>query len=116
VVNFPVGSSLLDTGAREALVEAVVSVNQDPRIGRLEIHGRTDANGDQTTNDRLADARGLAVRNYLRDHGLRSDIDISIHSRGACCYVAGNDTPAGRRANRRVEMRPLPPTPAERRS
>ena len=48
--------------------------------------------------------RALAVRDYLHQKQLPVQTLIRVSFKGACCYVAGNDTEEGRAANRRVEI------------
>ena len=52
----------------------------------------------------LAQNRALAVRDYLRQNELPEQTLIRVSFKGACCYVAANDTAEGRAANRRVEL------------
>ena len=70
----------------------------------IEIRGRTDELGSAAFNELLARNRALAVRDYLRAQHLPEMTTIRLSFKGACCYVAGNDTAEGRAANRRVEI------------
>lgn len=74
------------------------------RSTAIEIRGRTDELGSAALNDVLARNRALAVRDYLRAQRLPEATTIRLSAKGACCYVAGNDTAEGRAANRRVEI------------
>ncbi len=74
------------------------------RVRAIDIRGRTDELGSAALNDVLARNRALAVRDYLRAQRLPEETTIRLSFKGACCYVAGNDTAAGRAANRRVEI------------
>jgi outer membrane protein OmpA-like peptidoglycan-associated protein len=101
VVNFAPGATALTATARQTLA----AVLPDARRARvIEIRGRTDELGSAALNDTLARNRALAVRDYLRAHDLPEATTIRLSFKGACCYVAGNDTAAGRAANRRVEI------------
>ena len=55
-------------------------------------------------NEVLARNRALAVRDYLHQKQLPEHTLIRVSFKGACCYVAANDTEEGRAANRRVEI------------
>lgn len=101
VITFASGSALLTTAARQHL-KAIISDAQRTRA--IEIRGRTDELGSTALNDVLARSRALAVRDYLRAQHLPEDTTIRLSFKGACCYVAGNDTAEGRAANRRVEI------------
>ena len=74
------------------------------RSPTIDIRGRTDELGSTGLNDVLARNRALAVRDYLRALHLTEATTIRLSAKGACCYVADNDTKEGRAANRRVEI------------
>ena len=100
-VTFAPGASVLTAAAQQALADILPEARRS-RV--IEIRGRTDEQGSVALNDALARNRALAVRDYLRAHALAGATDVRVSSRGACCYVAGNDTAEGRAANRRVEI------------
>lgn len=101
VVYFDSGSAALDQAARAALDQAVAGAHATDRIA---ITGRTDNAGSNRINQALALARARAVRDYLRaSQPSRNDV-FTLDARGACCFTASNDTPEGRRQNRRVEI------------
>lgn len=103
VVNFDNNSTDLDDGALNTLLALATAA---PANARLVIVGFTDAIGSMVVNDRVAKARMQTVRNWFASHGIdgsRLSADPS-DSKGLCCYVADNRTPAGRAANRRVEI------------
>lgn len=101
MVTFASGSALLSTAARRQLETIIPAAQRSPTI---EIRGRTDELGSAALNDVLARNRALAVRDYLRTLHLSEATTIRISAKGACCYVADNDTKEGRAANRRVEI------------
>jgi outer membrane protein OmpA-like peptidoglycan-associated protein len=101
VVTFASGAALLTVAAKQTLA----AVMPDARHARvIEIRGRTDELGSVALNDMLARNRALAVRDYLRAEDLPETTIVRLSFKGACCYVAGNDTAEGRAANRRVEI------------
>ena len=100
VVTFA-GSALLTPAARRQL-EAIVPEAQ--RSLTIDVRGRTDELGSTALNDVLARNRALAVRDHLRAVHLPEATTIRLSAKGACCYVADNDTKEGRAANRRVEI------------
>ena len=101
VVTFAPGSALLTAAAQRQLAVIV----PDARRARvIEIRGRTDELGSAGLNEVLARNRALAVRDYLRAQNLPEMTTVRLSFKGACCYVAGNDTAEGRAANRRVEI------------
>lgn len=72
----------------------------------LRITGYTDAVGPRAGNERLARQRAAFVADWLKQHGLSNPMEIV--ARGQCCYVAGNESPAGRASNRRVVIEFIP--------
>jgi outer membrane protein OmpA-like peptidoglycan-associated protein len=101
LVTFAPGASHLTTAAQQTLADILPEAR---RARVIEIRGRTDERGSVAFNDVLARNRALAVRDYLTAHNLATPTTVRLSSRGACCYVAGNDTAEGRAANRRVEI------------
>ena len=101
VVNFPFASSALTSAARATLATAIRYARTSERI---VISGRTDAVGDVESNEALALARALAVRNHFRDIAPDLAATIAIDAKGRCCFVASNADDAGRSKNRRVEI------------
>ena len=101
MITFASGAAVLTPAARKVLDAAA----PDARAAEMiEIRGRTDELGAAQLNDVLARNRALAVRDYLHQKQLPEQTLIRVSFKGACCYVAGNDTAEGRAANRRVEI------------
>ena len=71
---------------------------------RITISGHTDSVGDETYNQGLSERRAEAVRALLVARGVNPS-QIQTVGYGESMPVAGNDTPEGRRLNRRVEIR-----------
>ena len=101
MITFASGAAALTPAARKTLDAALAQARAAETI---EIRGRTDELGSASLNDVLAQNRALAVRDYLRQKQLPEETLIRLSFKGACCYVAGNDTAEGRAANRRVEL------------
>lgn len=100
-LRFGLGSAKLSPAARAELNEAMADLNSTHRI---TIFGRTDNTGPLAFNDSLALARALAVRDHLLKTYPTLTPALTIKAQGGCCFVASNDTPAGRTQNRRVEV------------
>lgn len=101
IVQFGLGSAKLSPAARSSLngaMSALLSARQ------ITIIGRTDNTGPLAFNESLALARALAVRDYLLSTHPRLTPTLSVKARGNCCFIAANDTLAGRTQNRRVEL------------
>jgi len=70
----------------------------------MEIDGHTDNTASDEINDALSLRRAVSIRDFIvrRLPGL-SEV-VSVNGYGSRRPVAGNDTPAGRAKNRRVEI------------
>ena len=101
MITFASGAAILTPAARRTL-DAVAPEARTAET--IEIRGRTDELGGAQLNEVLARNRALAVRDYLHQKKLPEQTLIRVSFKGACCYLAGNDTEEGRAANRRVEI------------
>ena len=74
----------------------------------IQVEGYTDAKGTDAYNDDLSLRRADAFASALKEHGV--GVDITTHGSGEKNPVApnetsdGQDNPAGRALNRRVEV------------
>ena len=101
IVQFGLGSAKLSSAARSQLNRAM----GDPlHVRRIKIVGRTDSTGPLAFNESLALARAIAVRDHLRKTHPTLAATLTLQARGACCFIASNDTVAGRTQNRRAEV------------
>ncbi len=100
-LEFPFGGADLTPSARAKLRSAIGRVEKAKRI---VIKGRTDSVGAEPANDRIALARAVTVRNFIRQLAPAAGGVIVVESKGSCCYVADNDSPVARARNRRVEL------------
>ncbi|UCV17897.1 OmpA family protein [Ferribacterium limneticum] len=100
-LRFGLGSAKLSPAARTELKGTLPDLKSARRI---TIIGRTDNTGPLAFNDSLALARAMAVRDHLLKTHPRLTPALTIKAQGGCCFVAPNDTQAGRTQNRRVEV------------
>jgi OOP family OmpA-OmpF porin len=111
------GSVLFDFDEAEIKEEAahvltgVASQISDCHATNVAIEGHTDDVGTPDYNEQLSLRRAAAVRDYLLDTGLLTDVQIEIHGFGESRPVAPNETEEGRAANRRVEIVVFPGAP-----
>ncbi|MBN8909059.1 MAG: OmpA family protein [Rhodospirillales bacterium] len=78
---------------------------------KLQVNGYTDnapigpalRQEGITSNEMLSQKRAEAVRDFLISQGVKPDM-IQAHGFGSANPVASNDTAAGRKRNRRVEL------------
>ena len=101
IVQFGLGSAKLSPAARSSLNSAMSALLSTRQI---TIIGRTDNTGPLAFNESLALARALAVRDHLLSTHPKLTPTLSVKARGNCCFIAANDTLAGRTQNRRVEL------------
>lgn len=107
-VFFGFDSDLLNREGREELEKlAVILVENTTYL--VEVHAHTDAVGDNTYNLNLSERRKNRVINYLKYLGV-PPFQIESYVYGEESPIAlnqknGMDVPAGRRYNRRVELK-----------
>ncbi|MBI5716872.1 MAG: OmpA family protein [Burkholderiales bacterium] len=98
--SFDSGSAQIKPQMRPVLDQFAQGL--DPKM-RVTIVGHTDSVGGEDLNNRLSVDRAVNVRAYLGTHGVDASRMIA-NGRGEREPIAGNDTPAGRAQNRRVEI------------
>jgi len=69
----------------------------------VEIGGHTDSDGSEEHNQLLSERRANSVREYLIKKGIKPERLFS-HGYGEGSPVADNETPAGKKLNRRTEI------------
>lgn len=101
-VVFETGRAVLSPESESILSKALNTLQYYPDL-KVAIHGHTDNTGGTKTNMRLSQARADAVKAYLVARGIASE---RIMTKGFGPYqpIAPNDTPEGRRQNRRIEF------------
>ncbi len=105
-IEFETGNATLTPAGRQVL-DLLAPVLQGLPGGGFEVTGHTDAQGARAANVALSAARAEAVKDYLVGKGLAA-ARIATAGAGPDRPVAGNDTPAGRARNRRIELRVVP--------
>jgi outer membrane protein OmpA-like peptidoglycan-associated protein len=108
---FGSGSAELKPGSTKVLVNALVGIKAQPGW-LIVIAGHTDSTGDEARNLVLSRDRAGAVRDWMQQMGDLPDSCFAVQGHGATQPIASNDTPAGRAANRRVDIRLVPETGA----
>ena len=102
-VTFASGAATLSPEAEATLRETAMALIREPGI-RVEIAGHTDSTGSRSLNLRLSRNRARSVRTFLVAAGVPAD-QLTAAGYGWEQPIAGNATPEGRAANRRVELR-----------
>jgi len=98
--SFASGSATIQPAMRPVLDE--ISRDIDPKT-YVTVIGHTDSTGSDELNERLAQDRASAVRDYLSSRGLAAS-HVQVEGRGEREPVTTNATDAGRAQNRRVEI------------
>ena len=111
-VLFASGSARITASGKELLDVIAASLNAYPERA-ISIEGHTDnvpvgVNSSFGSNWELSTARAQAAVDYLQQHAQVSPGRLQVVGHGEHHPVASNDSPEGRRLNRRIEIRLLP--------
>jgi OOP family OmpA-OmpF porin len=101
---FEFGEAALTPQATAAVTELAAQIPQDATV---QVDGHTDSIGTDAKNLALSERRGQAVADVLADARPDLTLDVSGHGEAdpvAANEVGGEDNPAGRALNRRVEV------------
>ncbi|MFK7889653.1 MAG: OmpA family protein [Granulosicoccus sp.] len=101
-VTFQIGSATLTAESIVLLDDVAELMNAHTDLSlRLEAH--TDNSGDSAQNLELSKQRALVVYQHLASREITVD-RVSARAFGGARPIADNNTPEGRRANRRVDL------------
>ncbi len=101
-IEFETGSSVIRKKSYPVLDKLVALLKEYPEV-KIEIAGHTDSKGNPKFNLDLSRRRAEAVKKYLAEHGITADRLIA-KGYGSSKPIADNNTPEGRKKNRRVEF------------
>lgn len=101
-ILFPTNGTTLSSNAKTDLTSFANSLINNPNTN-VQIYGYTDNTGSMAANEKVANGRADAVRNYLLNSGV-SGTRLSAEGLPMQDYVASNETAEGRAQNRRVEI------------
>ena len=102
-IYFDVNSDKVRPESNGALNEIAKVLNENPDV-RIRVIGHTDGDGDAAKNLDLSKRRAASVKNELsKTYGVDAG-RIETDGKGESEPVAGNDTPASKAKNRRVEF------------
>jgi len=101
-VLFDVDSAILVPASRSNLDQVAIVLNDFPKTA-IVVEGFTDSTGSEEHNQALSERRAGAVSSYFVSSGVDAGRMTAIGF-GEDHPVAGNDTEAGRRQNRRVAI------------
>jgi len=100
---FGSGKHQLKPDSTRRLVNALIGIKARPGW-LIVVAGHTDSTGDADANHKLSLKRAEALRDWMLSTSDVSPTCFAVQGYGATRPIATNDTPAGRAANRRVEI------------
>jgi OOP family OmpA-OmpF porin len=100
---FQFDSAELTSEGRQAVDEVATQLKDVERIERVAIDGYTDSTGPEEYNLRLSERRADVIRDELVRMGVNPTM-MQIRGHGEADPVASNDTPQGRKQNRRAVL------------
>lgn len=80
-----------------------------PEVTRISIEGHTAADGDEAVQRLISERRARAVMQWLVEHGI-DPARMTAVGLGSSRPIADNAVPAGREANRRIDVRMAEPS------
>src|SRR5581483_9091674 len=101
-VLFDTAKYTLKEPAKLALAKIAGIVISHPGLN-LQVEGYTDSTGSEQFNQKLSEERANTVRDFLISQGLNPQ-SVTAVGYGEAYPVSSNDTAAGRRLNRRVQL------------
>ena len=108
-VGFTPGTARLRPESYVAL-DSIAKILQADTTVRVEIGAHTESGGIATQNQHLSNLQADAVRTYLVTKGVNFQ-QVQARGYGGSVPLTTDNTPRGRLANRRVEIRPVTPGP-----
>jgi outer membrane protein OmpA-like peptidoglycan-associated protein len=101
-VFFETASAALLPSSKTELNDLAALLKSQPKL-KIQLNGHTDSEGEEAANLDLSQRRAEAVRQYLIQSGIQAD-RLRAQGYGESKPIASNDTPDGRRQNRRTEF------------
>ena len=102
-VNFKVGSAELIPNSLHTLDKAIAGLKRNAKA-KVEIEGHTSSEGSESFNQQLSEDRANSVMEYMIKKGISKD-RVTAVGYGSSRPKADNGTEAGRKENRRIEIR-----------
>ncbi|MBX2868143.1 MAG: OmpA family protein, partial [Acidiferrobacterales bacterium] len=102
-IQFDINSATIKIESLPILKDIETTLRNFPAI-EVTIEGHTDGSGDEVLNLALSIARANSVRNHLIERGI-SGLRMAAKGFGESQPIQTNATPAGRSANRRIEIK-----------
>lgn len=107
-ITFATDSAQIQPQFYSALDNVAATFNKYPE-SYIDVIGHTDSRGSNEYNQALSERRASSVTSYITGRGV-NQARLASFGQGETAPVATNETPDGRAANRRVELRITPAT------
>ena len=107
-IRFESSSDRIRAESEPVLRAVAALLAAHPEIADLRIEGHTDDRGAARSNRLLSEKRAAAVKAWLVSRGRVDALRLEARGHGASRPIASNETPDGRRRNRRVEFLVVP--------
>jgi len=101
-ILFDTGKSSIKAESTSVMVDIIQILNEYP-TAKFTVEGHTDSVGSAKLNQSLSEKRALSVKEFLVDKGI-DEFRLSAIGYGEEKPIATNNTRAGRKQNRRVEI------------
>lgn len=101
-INFETDGFTLTPATQQMLAVVAAKIKACPQA-KIAVTGYTDNTGNDAINIPLSGNRAKSVGDYLVSQGVSAG-DVTTKGLGSASPIAGNDSPAGRAQNRRVEI------------
>lgn len=103
-ITFETGSAQFTPGTEQQLEQLFNELSINSLA--VELHGHTDNVGNPEANQQLSEDRAMAVKQWLEQRSASTFPQgrIRVFAHGATMPLESNRSPAGRAANRRVEI------------
>ncbi len=101
-ILFDTGKSSIKAESTSVMVDIIRILGEYP-TAKFSVEGHTDSQGGAKTNQALSESRANSVRDFLTNEGISADRLTSVGF-GEEKPIATNNTRAGRKENRRVEI------------
>ena len=102
---FKAGSAELVPSSLKTLKADIAGLKRNPKA-KIEVEGHTSSEGGEELNQKLSEDRANSVRDYMIENGIEAE-RVTAVGYGPSRPKGDNSTEAGRRANRRIELRVL---------
>jgi outer membrane protein OmpA-like peptidoglycan-associated protein len=105
-ITFATNDASVQPQFQPTLDQVASTLSQYPKT-YIDVYGHTDSDGSDAYNQTLSERRAQSVANYLSAHAVQT-ARVATHGYGETQPIATNDTPEGKAANRRVEIKIVP--------